>query len=106
MGLYIHFCKLNYETDSKEIKNKSVIIVSLSLCLQWCIQSFLGKLFTAGGLGMDVMPSMDPGRSPGGGAGNKVTRCSEDLDSTMTYFWLRYTLCNMYLMFQLELKLI
>ena len=104
MGLYIHFYKPNYETDSKEIKNKSIIIVSLSLCLQWCIQSFLGKLFTAGGLGVDVMPSMDPRRSPGGGPGNKVTRCSEDLDSAMTYFWLKYTLYNMYLMFQLELK--
>ena len=79
MGLYIHFYKPNYQTIIKEIKNKSVIIVSLSLCLQWCIKSFFGKLFTAGGLGAGVMPSIDPQGSPGGDPGDEVTGSSEDL---------------------------
>ena len=78
MGLYIHLYKPNYQTINKEIKNKSVIIV-LSLCLQRCIQSFLGELFTARGLGADVMLSMDPRGSPGGVPRDEVTRSSGDL---------------------------
>ena len=71
--------KPNYQTTNKEIKNKSPIIASLSLYLQWCGHSFFGKLFTTEGLEADVMPSMDPRRSPDGYPVDKVTRSLEDL---------------------------
>ena len=40
---------------------------------------FFGKLFTAGALGANVMPLMDPWRNPGAAPGDEVTGSSENL---------------------------
>ena len=80
MDLYVHFYKRSYHTINKEIKNKSPIKLTLSLCLQERIQSFLGRLFTAWSLEAAVTPPMDPRQSHGGGPGDRVPGRSEDLE--------------------------
>ena len=93
MDLYVHFYTPSSYTINKEIKNKLAIILILPLCLQRRIQSFLGRLFTAGGLEAAVTPPMDSRESHNGCPGDKVPGRSEDLELyKTTYFCLKYTL--------------
>lgn len=63
IDLYVHFHTPNYH----------------ELCLQGRMQSFFGRLFTAGSLKAAVTPPLDSWQSHGGGSRDRVPGNSEDL---------------------------